>query len=1729
MLSGRHIRAVPVLLLGILLVCVPVWRAVSQQSSSHRYGPNLLPFVPPSMNPLSNHVYIGHALPPLPKSVSTTQAGPWPDKNLNPNTPATAELEPAAAPGQTMNRVAFATMGVDADEDFRIDPTLPTDPNFVPNYNIWTMRPDGSETRQLTDLPGHEREPAWDPGSRWIAFSYQEKAGDNWDIYLINLNTLAVQRLTFGEGNKRHPTFSMDGNWVAFQWDLKGNWDIYKTPTSGWAPQQLTSSSGDETDPTWCSNANLIAYTGTVGARKRIFVMDQDGGNQTVLSSGGMGGQGDDVEPAWLWIETSATQTLDIVFASNRLTSGVDPRGDFNLYRMGGIGEVDGPEAVLLTNKDEAGDAADDRNPTISPDLQRASMRVYFESTRDDPTLKNADVWTFFVSDRRPPELVELPWVSQREVAPGSTIKISARVRDWDTGVAQVVAILKNPEPSDPVRGGPNTNNWLVNWTYHDPDFDSQTSGWRFLEYDYPEVARVPLELEPGSSSTPGEGGVFSAEYDTQTVAHDYVIDIEVVDEVGNSLRYDDVYGFTTRAFQPKNNTLFVNDYCEGQSFLYKLGYNNDYAAAYPVESYYTYNPSGLDPQGQNPSGGVRFDTIRGYYQERYDVWRIICRGPIPAWVYQYYLPTVEYQLDPQEALSDPDGAKPTRRVLVADRAVVWASPHTGNLWVANGSLIDAATQADLALFLDRGGRLFISGEDIAWALTMNGTTPNEFVTRYLRATFLRDTPVLIGTYPRLGYPDLDEPVMDNQSQWWRLPREIGYTFTAKGRASDPVSDDPWAGAGPISMEHEQYLHIQNQPDHPQTLVTPKVDPNGPDFTDAAEFSFRPDIIQEQAGAVKLYALGDNYDQGQTIGLRYEDLTSGAKVIYLAFGFEQIHRRWSSGTCYNHRANLMHNSLCWMRTSGFQGRVLGVDGKPITSPTPIVYCYRQRAGQPRELVAAVRCQDDGTYVMQGLGPDFYTLDASRSGYTIDHYDGEFVHGGLGFRVVDFVLKERERGSISGIVTAEATGDAVQGATVCVTPVVPEEDDEGPAPPVGDWPKCTQTGPDGSYTIANLPAGDYEVTVDGSAAGYGTAGPEIYTVNPGGTTRADFVLPAADGRIVATIIARDDEGNQVGPLARAVVEVLLEGRIVTKGTADNQGVAIIAIQPGQYSVIGDAPGYGRSQPQPITVRSQVDTNVTIFMDPQPAGSVSGCIVSAVSGQPVGGVEIRLLVGSIQYASVISTATLSEEADGAQYNWKFDEAPAGSVVIRPIPEGYTSTPAEIQVVVASGEATTGLLFRLSSLYTFPMGLQLISLPGDYTAVDPQTVFGLGSAQRLRLAAWEATRNQYSVYPNAPADLIRPGCGYWLALDGPTELTREGRPAKSPTQVAVYGRGDGSPTWNLLGAPFTSATDIYSVQVRDANGDVMDWQTAQSRRKILSTLYAYMLGAYHPSQTLSPYLGYWVAVSEPLTLIMTQSVPTQTQSAALHRFPDVGEGGWAIPIVVSAAGQRDTCTFLGVSPSATDGFDVGLDQPKPPRPAVAPYVYASALHKDWGALSGDYAVDLRKSADGQVYRLLVDTNMGSEEVTVTWPDLSALPADVKPVLRDPASGKQVYMRTCSSYAFTSRGPHELEVSLQTTGGGTLVVSSLQSLPRGSRVDVYYVLSQQARVRAEVLNISGRIVRTLVHDAAQPAGRNVVVWDGRNRDGSPAPAGRYLVVVRAYSEDGACVQAITPAVLTR
>jgi flagellar hook assembly protein FlgD len=91
-------------------------------------------------------------------------------------------------------------------------------------------------------------------------------------------------------------------------------------------------------------------------------------------------------------------------------------------------------------------------------------------------------------------------------------------------------------------------------------------------------------------------------------------------------------------------------------------------------------------------------------------------------------------------------------------------------------------------------------------------------------------------------------------------------------------------------------------------------------------------------------------------------------------------------------------------------------------------------------------------------------------------------------------------------------------------------------------------------------------------------------------------------------------------------------------------------------------------------------------------------------------------------------------------------------------------------------------------------------------------------------------------------------------------------------------------------------------------------------------------------------------------------------------------------------------------------------------------------------------------------------------------------------------------------------------------MVVSGLATSAAGNGTEISYTLSSDAEVEVTVLNIAGRLVRTLVNSAAQPAGAQRVVWNGASNAGVRAPSGMYLIVVRARAEDGQEAQAIGP-----
>ena len=97
-----------------------------------------------------------------------------------------------------------------------------------------------------------------------------------------------------------------------------------------------------------------------------------------------------------------------------------------------------------------------------------------------------------------------------------------------------------------------------------------------------------------------------------------------------------------------------------------------------------------------------------------------------------YYTRTLESLNVSYDVWSVPDDADgPPPDTLRRYRGVIWL---TGRDW---DYTLTTADQAALTAYLDGGGRLFVSGQDIGWDIARNGAPP--FYRDYLHATYLRD------------------------------------------------------------------------------------------------------------------------------------------------------------------------------------------------------------------------------------------------------------------------------------------------------------------------------------------------------------------------------------------------------------------------------------------------------------------------------------------------------------------------------------------------------------------------------------------------------------------------------------------------------------------------------------------------------------------------------------------------------------------------------------------------------------------------------------------------------------------------------------------------------------------------------------------------------------------------------------------------------------------------------
>jgi hypothetical protein len=418
---------------------------------------------------------------------------------------------------------------------------------------------------------------------------------------------------------------------------------------------------------------------------------------------------------------------------------------------------------------------------------------------------------------------------------------------------------------------------------------------------------------------------------------------------------------------------------------------------------------------------------------------------------------------------------------------------------------------------------------------------------------------------------------------------------------------------------------------------------------------------------------------------------------------------------------------------------------------------------------------------------------------------------------------------------------------------------------------------------------------------------------------------------------------------------------------------------------------------------------------------------------------IVQATLQAAAGFGGPTVFTAQSGSDGSYRIGPVPSGDYVVQitPVPNGFTSpTPGTARVTVASGQDVSGTSFTLTPSTTpgpgpgpgpgptnptLPAGVSLVALPGDYSDIDIPTLLGL-PADQVRFVAFNTPSSQYVFYAAPPADRFRLGEGYFINLANPATLTTTRPVPTAPVEVPV------NPGWELVGHVGTTAVPLAQVQVRVGSQTPITFPQAVSQGIIRPGVYKLDPGSsYAQTDQLEPFKAVWIRVVQAATLIIPPAPGVAAASArgtGTVSAPKTASFDWRLPLVARVGDLVDQAS-VGVSSGASAAFNPLLDLERPPHfSSNGRYLSLAFPHRDWGpGAAGEYAVDIRGRSTGtQIWEFVVQTNVPTESVTLTWPGVGAVSPEVDLVLVDVASGQQRNLRGSSSYTFGT-GPHGAE----------------------------------------------------------------------------------------------------------
>ncbi len=153
------------------------------------------------------------------------------------------------------------------------------------NSDVFIMENDGRFQLKLTNTESHNGSPCILSGSteqNGTVYFDSDQSG-TYAIYQMDMKGQDIRQLTFNSiANDVSPSVSLSGEKIAFFSDRDGNYDIFMMNGDGSAQQKLTSNSSDDLNPVFSADGNKILFHSNRNGNYDIFELDLSQQNEMV-------------------------------------------------------------------------------------------------------------------------------------------------------------------------------------------------------------------------------------------------------------------------------------------------------------------------------------------------------------------------------------------------------------------------------------------------------------------------------------------------------------------------------------------------------------------------------------------------------------------------------------------------------------------------------------------------------------------------------------------------------------------------------------------------------------------------------------------------------------------------------------------------------------------------------------------------------------------------------------------------------------------------------------------------------------------------------------------------------------------------------------------------------------------------------------------------------------------------------------------------------------------------------------------------------------------------------------------------------------------------------------------------------------------------------------------------------------------------------------------------------